>query len=80
MGRRKKREGKHFSHKQHKGKKDATKQKEPFSFCLWLSILSAWVVKMQLLARLFGNCFWEGRRSQRGYQKKRDNLLMFVDI
>lgn len=81
MGRRKKREGKHFRTNNTGEKRDATKQKEAFSFCLWLSNLPPWVVKMPLLARLFGHCFCEGRRSQRrGYQKKRDNLLMFVDI
>lgn len=81
MGRRKKREGKHVHANNTRGKKDATKQKEAFSVRPWLSILPSWVVKMPLLARLFAHCFWEGRRSQRrGYQKKRDNLLMFVDI
>lgn len=78
MGRRKKREGKHFHTNNTGGKNDATKQKEAFSVCLWLSILPPWVAKMPLLARLFGHCFWEDRRShRRGYQKKRDNLLMF---
>lgn len=79
-GEEKEKSGKTFSSKQHCGGKKK-KQKEAFSVCLWLSILSPWVVKMPLLARLFGHCFWEARRSQRrGYKKKRDNLLMFVDI
>lgn len=62
-------------------KKSEDAKQKAFSPHPWLSILPPLVLKALLLARLFRHCSRKGRRSQRrGYQKKRDNLLLFVDI
>lgn len=80
MGRREKSKRKHLYTNDSRKKSEDAKQKA-FSLHPWLSILPPLVLKAQLLARLFRHCSHKGGRSQRrGYQKKRDNLLLFVDI